>query len=567
MAETKERWLELSEKFAAQGDFQAMKACANEILELNAADADGYVVQAEAALYMQDLGVARAKLKQAMALNSQQLRGKMVEGLIYGAEFVLSKEIPLLRKVLSAGSNLYAEEQTEYIRSTLEKTARFLADAENLAGEPDKAAEHLFLASRLAKEPLIKADLYSKALFLTNYREIAVSADLQQHEGYNAFFRAKVTYPHMVPKNGRTHLRIGYLSADFRQHAMAYFLWPFLHDYTKAVYEVFVYNAGGHDEITNRFKRCAVNWVDIQGMSPKEAARQIYKDKIDILVDFTGHTQSNCLPVLAYKPAPVQMSGLGYRNTTGLKEVDYFLSDDVCLPAGEKVRGFSEEILRLPDCQFCYQPDVVRTMPAPAAVPPYEKNGYVTFGCFNNFTKVTTETLLLWRAILERLPKARLLLKAKLCSIPEGKKIITERLRSIGIDMKRVEMRPFSRDYLEQYAAVDIALDTMPYTGGLTTCEALYMGVPLITLAGYRHGERFSSSILQAIGHEELVAESDMEYVNKAVHLAKKPELIKEYRCQLRADMQKSSLMDGWSYMQNIENLYQAVWQKYCQRK
>lgn len=252
-------------------------------------------------------------------------------------------------------------------------------------------------------------------------------------------------------------------------------------------------------------------------------------------------------------------------NTTGLSTVDYFLSDEVCLPTGAASDGgFTEKILHLPHSHLCYAPGLVREMPAAGTVAPCLHNGYVTFGSFNNFAKVTDETLLLWREILEEVKDSRLIIKGKICSIPSGQAIVRERLAKLGICLSRVELLPYSPDYLEAYRGVDIALDTMPYNGGLTTCEALYMGVPVISIRGYSHGSRFGASILTNAGVKELVAENDVGYVRRAVQLGNSPELIGAYHSRLRADLIKSPLMDGRQYMRELEAAYRKIWENFC---
>ena len=290
--------------------------------------------------------------------------------------------------------------------------------------------------------------------------------------------------------------------------------------------------------MTQRLKRFAACWRDVSELPPQEAARQIYDDKIDILVDFSGHTQDSCLPVLASRPATVQVSGIGYMNTTGLREVDYFLSDVHCQPVEEPARGFTERVLRLPRSHLCYLPEVIRPLPEAGLEAPCRKNGRVTFGCFNNFSKISRETLLLWRAILEQVPTARLVLKSKTCSIPAGRKFIRERLAELSIDASRVELRPYSPDYLEQYRDIDIALDTMPYNGGLTTCEALYMGVPVVSLRGRSHVSRTealetANSLLDRVGladkaqaYPEQLSGGQQQRVAIARALAMKPKVM-----------------------------------------
>ncbi len=373
--------------------------------------------------------------------------------------------------------------------------------------------------------------------------------------------RVQPTAPPMEKKRARIFsrkLRIGYISPDFRLHAAAYFFMPLVRDFDAASFEVACYARGKRDRVTSLFRQKRVQWKDISRLSARDAARLIERDGIDILVDLAGHTQEGGLPVLARRPAPVQMTAIGYMATTGLRAVDYFLSDVYCSPWDMGARGFLEKVLRMPHSHLCYAP-VLRDMPKSGGEAPFVKNGYITFGSFNNFTKVSDDMLALWRGVLERMKGARFVVKSKICSIPAGRKIVEERLRRFGIPLAQVELRPYSPDYLEQYTDIDIALDTFPYTGGVTTCEALYMGVPVITKAGGTHGSRFSTSILENTGLSQLVARGEMEYVRKAVELADSPDILRRLHRDLRTRMEASPLMDAKRYMKDLENIYREI--------
>ena len=373
--------------------------------------------------------------------------------------------------------------------------------------------------------------------------------------------RVQPTAPPVEKRRARTFsrkLRIGYISPDFRLHAAAYFFMPLVRDFDAASFEVTCYARGKRDRVTSLFRQKRVQWKDVSRLSARDAARLIERDGIDILVDLAGHTQGSGLPVLARRPAPVQMTAIGYMATTGLRAVDYFLSDIYCSPWDMGARGFSEKVLRMPHSHLCYAP-VLRDMPKSGGEAPFVKNGYITFGSFNNFSKVSDDMLALWRGVLERMKGARLVVKSKICSIAAGRKIVKERLQRFGIPLAQVELRPYSPDYLEQYTDIDIVLDTFPYTGGVTTCEALYMGVPVITKAGGTHGSRFSTSILENAGLSQLVARGDMEYVRKAVELADSPDILRRLHRDLRARMETSPLMDAKGYMKDLEDIYREI--------
>lgn len=586
-------WLGLANKFALAGDPQGMRACARELFDLNQKSADGPAVMAEAALYNNSLEEAENLARDALLLDPEHLRARMVLGGLAAQKFELKEELSLLqgvvdeihaflrkqeedRKRLHGRLQITIQPETaaqhqrtreledaeeRVLRYLLFRSLGWLADGRYLAGDPIAAAEALQEASGIAQDREIAAELYSKHLFLRNYRELAPSAGRELAEKYQSFV-ADVT-PYSVQGKGGSpdkKLRIGYISPDFRQHAVANFMLPLFRDFDDENFSVYCYSIGRSDAVTERLRRHHVLWRDVHSRPPRSVARMVAEDQIDILVDLSGHSQGNALAVMAAHAASVQICALGYTATTGLRAMDYFLSDVTCLPEHEKTVAFTEKILRLKHCHLCYAPGLVREMPQAGIQAPFFRNGYVTYGCFNNFAKVSDDVLYCWRAIMEQVPEAHLVLKSKICSIPSGRAIVMERLSKISFPVERVELRPYSPDYLEQYRDIDIALDTMPYNGGLTTCEALYMGVPVVTLRGRSHGARFGASILKNGDLAELVAETPMEYIKKAVQLGKRVELIAGYHSGLREHLQKSALMDSKQYMRELEACYREAW-------
>lgn len=590
-------WLALADKFAKDGDPRAMRACARELFELNKNKADGPAIMAEAALYLGKLDEAETLARVALELESNHLRGKLVLGAVYAEKFELKEEITLLKAVANEArkavitfekflskykmkfafnrhektkEDIELQKQTEIEMSLMQnilfKALSWMSNGLYLAGEPLEAAEALSEASELIDNTEKAAELYSKHLFLRNYRSLTphYSKELASH--YQEFFGEVTPYSYEKAKKVlNKKLRIGYISPDFRQHAVANFILPFLRDFDAEKFTVTVYQTGKIDAVTDRLKRYHVNWRDLSGRSIRTAASVIAEDKLDILVDLSGHSQGSCLPIMARKPAPVQISGIGYTATTGLKAIDFFLSDLQCLPGFEKDFGFTEKVFRLKHSHLCYAPGVIRQMPSAGIQAPMFKNDYVTYGSFNNVAKISDEVLYEWRAILEQMPESILVIKNKLCSIKSGREIFIERLKKMTFPIDRVELRPYSPDYLEQYKEIDVALDTFPYNGGLTTCEALYMGVPVVTLAGKSHGSRFGASILANADVSELIARNPMEYVKKAVQLGKRKELIAGYHAGLREHMLKSALMDSRQYMKEIEECYREAWRIYCE--
>lgn len=559
----KEEWLETAARFFRDGDYKGMRACAREILNHDPDDVDGQALFAQASLYLGEEETAEDIVKRLWDVAPGHLRLLLVAGELYALHFEMRQAISVLKRLWTVGQSRMGE-IPEYDLAILERAGRMLTDACYLLARPADAAEYLFELVGVVRDPKAKEELYSKALFLLNYRAEG-QTDRARREGINSFFGAKVTMPHTRPNSVPDRkLRIGYISPDFREHAVANFLSPFVRYFAKLEFNVFCYMTGASDDITQRFKRSAVNWRDLHGLPPLESARRIYRDHVDILLDFSGHSQGSSIPILSYKPAPIQMVGIGDVGSTGLREVDFFLSDGYCSPPDRPSPEFSERIARVQDCHLCYDPMILRHLPKLCDEPPAQRNGFVTFGSFNNFAKASRETLVLWRSVLEAVPRSKLVIKGKIASVPDGEEEATARLAGVGIDTNRVEFRPYSPDYLEQYRDIDVALDTTPFTGGLTTCEALVMGVPVVSLKGTTHASRMGESILENAGLPELIAANGGEYARKAARIAGSMPILEKFHGGLRDVVRGSRLMDAKRYMRNIEALYRDVWREYC---
>lgn len=424
-------------------------------------------------------------------------------------------------------------------------------------GQSEEAVSAYLHSAFLEPEVTKKLVEISNALFTANAIEDLVADKMQEIYGlYRHWLQELAIKPYPHPQWHHEKLRIGYLSADLMDHAVGQFVRPFFSDFDRKTFEVFAYQLNTKiDFVTEDLQRNPVHWRNLTGQDFAAIAAAIRHDEIDILVELGGHTGNNALPVLAYRPARVQISGIGYFNSTGIAECDGFMSDIYCAPE-EVSPFFTEKLLRLPHTHFCYCP--YKKFPE-VVPPPCLKNGYITFGSFNNFVKVNDGMLKLWREILAKIPGSRLILKHQLLSTEEGCEYTVERLRRLNMPLERIELRPYAVDYLQEYGEMDIALDTSPYPGGLTTCEALYMGVPVVTLCGNRHGARFGESFLKNLGLGELSAESKEKYVSIAIALAADYEFLALLRGRLRAMMQESPLMDSLGYMSDVENLYRKL--------
>lgn len=592
-------WMMLAEKFIDEGNPRAIRAAARELFDLDSKSAEGPALMAESSLYLGNFDEAEMFAEDALSLEPNNVRGRYVLGALAAEKFNLKEEFSILGKVIKETHNsidnlkLYlknyqlrfktaeqknfskkdetqreVETKIRLAKKILYKSLCTISNGLYLAGDPVGAADALQEASELTDDPERGAELYSKHLFLRNYRDIAPKEEAKLAAKFDEFFSDVTPYPHEGKNfSPDKKLKIGYISPDFREHAVVNFILPLLKYFDSKNFSVTCYQTGKKDAVTEKLKRNKVSWRDFSGRNIRTAARIISEDKIDILVDLSGHTQNSCLPVAALKPAPVQISAIGYTATTGLSAMDFFLSDKICLPEQMTVTGFTEKILRTENCHLCYSPGLIRQMPAPGATAPLLKNGFVTYGSFNNFAKVGDEVLYLWRAILEAVPDSVLVIKNKICSIPAGREMVFDRLKKVSFPLGAVKLLPYSPDYLEQYRDIDVALDTFPYNGGLTTCEALYMGVPVVTLRGKSHGSRFGASILTSADLSELIAKSSMDYIKKAVHLGRHKELTAAYHAGLREHLLQSKLMDGERYVREVEKCYREAWKIFCESR
>ena len=387
---------------------------------------------------------------------------------------------------------------------------------------------------------------------------------VEEHRRWNRQYAAalkETIVPHMNDRDPGRRLRIGYVSPDFREHPVGRFLLPLLAHHDRNCVEVFAYaQVAVPDAMTQRMRACTDGWRSIVGLSDARVADLIRQDRIDILVDLAMHTAGNRLPVFARKPAPIQVTYLAYCSSTGLETIDYRLSDPYLDPPGMDESVYSEQTIRLPESYWCYQPGV----DAPDVGPlPALRQGHITFGCLNNFCKVSEPVLAAWAKLLRAVPNSQLLLHAY-----EGdhRRRVQERLAREGIEAKRVRFAGKAPllDYFRLYHGIDIALDTFPYGGGTTTCDALWMGVPVVSLVGKTAVGRGGLSILSNVGLPELVVRSEEEYARIASALADDLPRLSDLRSALRQRMEHSPLMDAPRFARNIETAYRGMWRKWC---
>ena len=365
-------------------------------------------------------------------------------------------------------------------------------------------------------------------------------------------------------RNPDRRLRIGYVSPDFRGHAVAPMALPLLVCRDRENFEVFCYaEVLIPDAMTESFRAQADQWRSTIGLSDEQVANLIRRDQIDILVDLAGHTAGNRLLVFARKPAPVQITWLGYPNSTGVAAIDYRMTDAYADPPGFSDTLHSERLIRLPQTNWIYQPPENCPEPSQRSV-----SGSMRFGCFNNFAKVTEPMMKVWARILASVADSTLLLKAKALISPDIQQYVRRIFQSEGISPERLELMGWEEsavNHLALYNQIAIALDPFPYNGTATTCEALWMGVPVITLAGKTHVSRVGVSLLSNLGLTELIAESSEDYIRIAVELANDLPRQRNLHSTLRQQMEQSPLRDAPKFARNVEAAYRRMWQAWCE--
>lgn len=428
-------------------------------------------------------------------------------------------------------------------------------------GPQEKACAYYLAASQETPSLFYKWDYYSEYLFATHYTRMTQEEHFLAHCGYNELFKDIWQFRHdkMLHRQHKK-IRIGYLSSDFKKHVVLLFIYAMLTRYDCEQFEVYCFSNSHEDVFTNLLKPKVDEWIGIHELTAPDAAKEIYRREIDILFELGGHAHNN-LPIFAYKPAPIQLCGIGYFATTGLKAVDYFLMDKYFM-AGDAAKYFVEKPLIMPESHFCFTP--LNDMPRAVKGAPCKEKGYITFGSFNDPLKINMEVLQAWGRVLVHVPKSRLLLKGRVFDVPHGIENMQARLREAGIDEARVELRGFTREYLPEYWDMDIALDTFPYPGGGTTCDALYMGVPVVTLSDGSFGGSFGISLLKNVGLDICCTYTTDEYVERAVLLAQDYDILDTLHRGLRDMVEDSPVRDEEGYVRALEDRYREIFQRYA---
>jgi predicted O-linked N-acetylglucosamine transferase (SPINDLY family) len=411
-----------------------------------------------------------------------------------------------------------------------------------------------------------QVEVHSNLLYTLNfdsaYDPPAVFAEHLAWAARHAEPLTALAAPHANDRTPGRRLRIGYVSAHFRHHAVNFFTEPVLAAHDHHDFEIFCYSANLFDDaVTQRLKAHADHWRDIRDTSDEQVANTVRQDRIDILVDLAGHIDGNRLLVFARKPAPIQVTYLGYQNTTGMSAMDYRLTDERADPPGMSEMFYTEKLIRLPRSFFCYRPP--DTAP-PVTSLPASASGRVTFGSFNNFAKVGSAVLAAWWNILKRVPRSRLLVLAY--GAAEVARQLHASARAAGIEPDRLEVfdqRPLG-EYLQLIQQAAIGLDPFPFTGHTTTCDSVWMGVPVVMLRGNTYASRFGGSVLVNVGLEHLITDNVEQYVDTAVELAGDLNALAHMRRELRPRMADSALLDFQGFTRNVEQAYRQMWLAWC---
>jgi protein O-GlcNAc transferase len=408
----------------------------------------------------------------------------------------------------------------------------------------------------------------SNYLFGLNYRSGIGGAELlSEHIGFALSLRRPPRRDFPNRRDPDRRLRIGYVSPDFKRHSCAFFIEPLVAAHDSKAVEVYCYSdVPAPDPVTLRIKGHAAQWRDTSKLLEPAFIDAVLADQIDIAVDLTGHTGNNRLLAFSQRIAPVQVSWLGYPCTTGLGTIDYRLTDGLADPPGDTDNHYSESLVRLPATFLCYQAPADAPDPGP---PPVLGGAPFTFGSFNNLPKLNEQVIEVWAAILSRAPAARLLLKSRALAGADACARVHQVFSRHGVDPARVELVGWVRDpagHLALYNQIDLALDPFPYNGTTTTCEAMWMGVPVLTLTGARHAARVGTSLLAQVDLPGFIAPTADEYVARAVGHATNPGPLAQVRAGLRARMAASPLCDGRAFAREVENAYRATWRGWCAR-
>ncbi len=432
----------------------------------------------------------------------------------------------------------------------------------------DQAIPYFKKALTLTPTSVITHNNLLMALHYTDYPQSTLFKEYQQFDKQHALPLAPLIKPHTNSPDPQRRLKIAYLSPDFRRHAIAYFIKAILAHHNHQHFELFCYyNHPDSDDFTQEIQTYADHWINCYSLSDQDLVQHLRDQRIDLLIDLAGHGAGNRSLIFAQKPAPLQIAYLGYSNTTGLTAMDSRITDEHTDPSDPAVDALSSEtLIRLPNTYFCYSPPK-EFVPIQPQLPCQHQN-HLTFGSFNNYPKLSPQILHIWAQLLQQLPTAKLLIKAKQLADLQTKTALLHHFARFNLPPERLilipSFIPSTIDNLKTYSMVDIALDSYPYNGATTTCESLWMGIPVITLVGERHVSRMGLSLLSTLKLPQLIAHSPAEYIQIAKQLALDFSTLQTLRTTLRTNLQNSPIMDASTTTQQLEHTYQTLWQQWC---
>ncbi|MGD9724140.1 MAG: tetratricopeptide repeat protein [Pirellulales bacterium] len=578
--------LNLGTNYQACGRLDEAEACYRAAIALEPANADLHVALGSAAQSQGKMDEALAAFREAIRLRPTDAAGHLHAASALAAQGKLEDALGDIDEVLRLEpDNADAYSNLGMIRNEQGRRDEAIAACRQAVEQrPDFADPHNNIAVALMalgqmKEAIAEARLacqyspagsphFSNLLYMLNYDpSYSPAAIFAEHRAWGSAQADPLTAtaaPHTNDRAPNRRLRIGYLSAHFCAHAVNFFSEPILAAHDHQQFEVVCYSHVDHpDETTRRLQGYADQWREIKHLSDQQTSELVRADQIDILIDLSGHIGGNRLLVFARKPAPVQVTYIGYQNTTGMAAMDYRLTDAWADPPGTTDAHYTEKLVRLPRAFFCYLPSAA----APEVSPlPTAQRGYVTFGSFNAFSKITPEVLATWARLLTAVPNSRLIILGNVT--PSLAEHLTQSFASRGIDTARITLadrRP-RLDYLRLIASADIALDPFPFNGHTTTCDALWQGVPVVTLAGETYVQRFGSSAHINLGLEDLIARTEDEYVDIAARLAGNLPRLTALRAGLRERMARSPIVDAVGFTRNLEAAYRTMWIDWCRR-
>ena len=566
---------------------KAIEAC-KKYIEILPDDPEGYNNLGYIFLNQENFDEAAICYKKMINLDPHQAKGYYNLGMLFEKQKDLDNAINYFKKAISINPKyievyinlaLVLKNSGKILEANEEIDKALLIDQNNiealnnlgnillLQGKIDEAVDVVKKGLKIDPKSI---SLHNNKNYYLNFSNLYTKDFIfNEHIEFDKQFgnlNQKLNFSNIKKKIGKDKINIGYVSGDFKQHSVSFFFQPLLENHDREKFNIYCYsNNKFSDNITLKIKSLSKKWTEIFDKPDNEVFDIILNDKIDILVDLSGHTRGNRLIVFAKKPAPIQITWLGYPNTTGLSSIDYRFTDMITDPIGQTEKYYSENLYRLPNNFLCFtgeeETEFIREIP-------FVRNKYITFGSFNNFSKITDETIKTWSSILNIIPNSRLVLKTSRDNLEFNRYI--KLFSNEGVEKKRIDyINRISnyRDHLELYNKIDIALDTFPYNGTTTTFEALWMGVPVITKKGNSHVSSVGASILTNIGLQNFIAKDSNQYIDLAKKNSTDIDYLKVLRLSLREKLKKSSLCDGVTFAKDVENAYKSIYEDYFRKQ